>query len=348
MPGLFDDQISILKRAARDPTLRRLVGLRSGKNADRTGVRTPGGSSHRRPGADRHAQRHRPADDPRVREVPRRLAAVASPGIAGRDDRLGRERRAWRLAIVNYEKFNPKDLDDGVINEMRLPGRDRARRIVAAQGGGDSKQKKVLNASCTGIEYKLSCTATPAPNNVIEFDLAGQLPREGADRAGHHLELLRARRQDPPSREVKPHATRAFFDFMASWSIYLKHPKRFWLAARRSRRARARVLHPQPAGERTPVSHRQRLHASERRASNLVVTREPNAIERLKLGQIARGFVYRKDKTKQGLPVCRTSAGRQARVYGRPDPSRSRRRSPGCSAGRPSTRGVRHPCGVAC
>src|SRR5258707_280175 len=59
------------------------------------------------------------------------------------------------VAIVNYEKFNPGELAEQVVNECRhLAGvvLDESSRLK----GGGGKQKWALIKSCRGIEYKLS------------------------------------------------------------------------------------------------------------------------------------------------------------------------------------------------
>lgn len=128
------------------------------------------------------------------------------------------------LAITNYEKFNP-DEQGQVVNECRhLAGvvLDEASRLKA--GGG--KQKWALIKSFKGLEYKLNLTATPAPNDLMEY----------ASQASF-LEKMRTEQdiiwtfftRDPKTQKwtVKPHARRAFFEFMATWSVYVNDPKRY-------------------------------------------------------------------------------------------------------------------------
>lgn len=198
------------------------------------------------------------------------------------------------VAVTNYEKFNPKSLDDGAMNELRLLSGIVLDESSRLKGGGGSKQKAVINSSCTGIEYKLSCTATPAPNNVIEFvSQATFLEKVRTER--DIIWTFFERDDKTHRREVKPHARAAFFDYMASWSIYLKHPKRFgWRLDVPDVPEPEYFTHNLPANEvQARVAH-QYMQANGGEGS-LLVTREPNAIERVKLAQIARGFIYRKD-----------------------------------------------------
>lgn len=195
------------------------------------------------------------------------------------------------IAITNYEKFNPKGLTGGTINECRhLRGiiLDESSRL---KGGGDSVQKKVLNASCKGIEYKLSCTATPAPNQTIEFVSQAvflETVRSENDIIWSHF----VRDNKTHRRTVKPNARDGFFKFMATWSIYLKHPKRFgW------RLDQPDVPEPTYFNYDLDSTPEQRALArdmlSDAMGGNLIVSRETNAIERVKLAEIARGFLYR-------------------------------------------------------
>jgi superfamily II DNA or RNA helicase len=208
-----------------------------------------------------------------------------------------REMREWcvngspGLAITNYEKFNPGSIEDQTVNECRnLAGViiDESNRLAA--GGG--KQKWALIKSCKGVEYKLSLTATPAPNDLMEF----------ASQASF-LEKMRSESdiiwtyftRDPKTHRwtVKPHARTAFFEFMSSWSIYVNNPKRYgW------RQSLPDV--PQPEYhtidvEPTPeqLHHLHLLTADAETGQMSLFADETNAIQRMKLSQVAKGFRYR-------------------------------------------------------
>lgn len=152
----------------------------------------------------------------------------------------------------------------------------------------------MINRSFQGVEYKLSATATPAPNDTIEFVSQAvflEKIRTDLDIIWSYFE----RDEKSHRRTVKPHARAAFFDFMAAWSIYLKEPKRFgW------RLELPDVPEPEYFNHELPVTPEQTAAAREvlggDAADSLFVVRETNAIERTKLAQIARGFVYRKGK----------------------------------------------------
>lgn len=199
------------------------------------------------------------------------------------------------FAITNYEKMNHKGEADQVVNELRNLGGialDEASRLKGSGG----RQKWALIKSCRGIEYKLSCTATPAPNDTIEFASQASFlekMRSDADIIWTYFH------RDPKSHRwtVKRHAREAFFEFMSAWSIYVRDPRRYgW-----------RLNHPDIP---TPdiQQHRIQLTDEQREAMqklsidpsgqmSLLATSDTNAIQRSKLSQIAKGFRYIKGKS---------------------------------------------------
>lgn len=203
------------------------------------------------------------------------------------------------VAITNYEKFNPGELADQVVNECRhLAGvvLDESSRLK----GGGGKQKWALIKSCKGIEYKLSLTATPAPNDLMEF----------ASQASF-LEKMRSESEiiwtfftrDPLTQEwtVKPHARSAFFEWMSTWSIYVNNPKRYgW-----------RLDQPDvPAPEyfTVPVEMTPEQGAALRTLNiqkavegqiDLFADSGNGVTNRTKLSQIAKGFQYHKGEASR-------------------------------------------------
>lgn len=200
-----------------------------------------------------------------------------------------------KLAVVNYEKFNPgagATKTDEIVNELRhLSGivLDESSRL--ANSGG--KQKWAIIKSSKGIPYKLSCTATPAPNDTMEFaSQASFLERMRSEGEIIWTYFIR----DPKSHRwvVKNHARKAFFEFMSSWSIYVRDPKKYgW-----------RLDLPE-VPEPTIITHeikptREQLDAAASLITpadgqgELFPTADTNTIQRAKLSQVAKGFIYRK------------------------------------------------------
>lgn len=209
------------------------------------------------------------------------------------------------LAITNYEKMNPPSIQEQNVPEMKyLTGiiLDESSRLKT--GGG--KQKWALIKSCKGIEYKLSCTATPAPNDTMEF----------ASQASF-LEKMRSEGEiiwtyftrDPLTQKwtVKKHAREAFFKFMAGWSIYVRDPKKYgW------RNGMAEVPPPivkvhelEPTAEQRVMLHG--FTAGADGQGSLYFENRTNAIQRSKLSQVAKGFIYLKgpnaEKVKGGRKI---------------------------------------------
>ena len=197
-----------------------------------------------------------------------------------------------RVAITNYEKFNHKTADEQVVSELRhLAGivLDESSRLKT--GGG--KQKWSLIKSSKGIEYKLSLTATPAPNEYMEF--ASQASWLEKLRSENEIIWTYFTRNEKTHRwSIKPHARKAFFEFMAGWSIYVRDPRRYgW-----------RMNVPQPPKPETlvhtlPCSDEQRqlvamTNVDESGTGSLFAMKELNAIASNKLSQAAKGFIYEK------------------------------------------------------
>ena len=202
-----------------------------------------------------------------------------------------------QIAITNYEKMNygRKDDpdDDQVVSELRyLAGivLDESSRLKA--GGG--KQKWALIKSCRGIEYKFSLTATPAPNDTIEFaSQASFLEKMRSD--GDIIWTFFQRDEKTHRWTVKRHARKAFFEFMAGWSIYVRDPRRYGWRANFPE-----VPPPEIIQHRLPITPAQRVELQLRSKDktgqlSLIDRDDRNAIQRAKLSQIAKGFVYEKD-----------------------------------------------------
>lgn len=196
-----------------------------------------------------------------------------------------------KLAITNYEKMNHEE-GDQVVSEMRLLSGvvlDESSRLKT--GGGT--QKWALVKSCKGIEYKLSCTATPAPNEIMEF--ASQASFLEKIRGEEDILWTYFQRDETTHRwTVKRHARKAFFEFMSSWSIYIRDPRRYgW------RMKQELVPDPEIIVERLPLNDAQRkamaVYVTDAEGQgNLFPVNATNAIQRNKLSQIAKGFAYLK------------------------------------------------------
>ena len=136
------------------------------------------------------------------------------------------------ISITNYEmidKFDFSQFNAVVLDESS---------ILKAIGG---KTKRKLIELCKSIPYKLSCTATPAPNDYIE--IGNQVEWLGIVKASEMLamffinankehtyniegQIYRRKGSNKGGTEwrIKHHAEDAFFRWMSSWAIFLTKP----------------------------------------------------------------------------------------------------------------------------
>ncbi len=187
------------------------------------------------------------------------------------------------LGLTNYEKFIP-----GVMSELRrLGGLVCDESSLLRTGGGKIKWNIIKSAR--GIEYKLSSTATPAPNEAMEY--ASQASFLEKLRSEGEILWTYFSKDGRGNWYIKPHAREAFYQFLSTWSVYLRDPARFGFED---------VLKDLPAPkitvERVPITDPQRRWLQETLTTNQVglwaEEGRVSATVRTKLLQIARGFRY--------------------------------------------------------
>lgn len=196
------------------------------------------------------------------------------------------------LGITNYEKLIP-----GQMPELRhLAGLVADESSLLKSGGGVIKWNLIKSAR--GIPYKLSCTATPAPNDTMEY--ASQAAFLEKIRTEGDVLWTYFVRDKAGEWHVKPHAREAFYRFMCDWSIYLRNPANYgW----------GDILASLPA----PVYHEERLPLTPEQAramteyqvkagSGFFSHQRMGVRERAKLSQLAKGFLYQDDKTAVRVP----------------------------------------------
>jgi len=239
------------------------------------------------------------------REEMRRWCKEGGKGATGEDDGV-------RLAITNYEKWNPESLDRQIVSEAKhLCGvvLDESSRLRGSGG----KQKWALIKSCKGIEYKLACTATPAPNDTIEFCSQASF-LEKMRNEGEIIWTYFAR--DPKSHRwaVKPHAREAFFRFMSSWSIYVRDPRKYgWRLDHPDIPPPVIIPHEIDPTPEQLAALAETLAADDGQGLLPGMGRETNAVERSRLSQIAKGFRYRRPAKEPGR---NGKAGAGGRILG--------------------------------
>jgi DNA modification methylase len=154
-----------------------------------------------------------------------------------------------------------------------------------------------LIESFQGVEYKLACTATPAPNDTAEY-------------ASHALFLERIKSyqeffqtyfiQDEGEWRLKKHSVESFYTYLSSWSVFLRNPKMYGFADNLAE-LQEYVTHEM----RVPLTDEQlalvqRLQNQSGQMS-LVPGAAGSMTERIKYSQISKGFIY-SDKRK-AMPV---------------------------------------------
>lgn len=207
--------------------------------------------------------------------------------LKSRDSLIGWLKRSNEppLAITNYEKFIP-----GVIPELRyLAGLAADESSVLKTKGGVIKWN--LMKSAYGIEYKILASATPAPNDEMEYlSQAGFLDKfNDGSGSGSTLASFFSRNGDN-DWVLKPHAKEAFYRYMVSWSCYIRDPRVYGF------RDNLRPV-PQPefiehmidaTKEQIAVAQDYRF----RIGAGLLGSGKLGATERMKLSEIAKGFLY--------------------------------------------------------
>jgi hypothetical protein len=202
------------------------------------------------------------------------------------------------LAVVNPEKFIPRDGEPEIISELQhLRGVVLDESSILKTGGGVIKW--ALIKSCRGIEYKLSCTATPAPNDTMEY--ASQ---------GSFLEKLRSEgeilwtfftRDKEGNWKVKEHAREAFYRFMSGWSIYLRNPAAYGFEDNLKDLPKPVILeHVVPITE----AQRRTITQAPDKTGQLPLMPQQDRVgitHRSKQSQVATGFIYAKDGAAQAV-----------------------------------------------
>lgn len=197
-----------------------------------------------------------------------------------------------KVAVTNYEKWNPEDLERQVVSEARhlcCIILDEASRLRT--GGG--KQKWALIKSCRGIEYKLTLTATPAPNELMEYASQAAFLEKMRD-IGEIIWTFFTRDKKSHRWTVKKHAREQFFRFMAGWSIYVQNPKRYGWRLDQPDVPEPTILVHEVAPTAEQQDFRQRFSGESNGQMLLWGSDDTNAIQRAKLSQVAKGFCYTK------------------------------------------------------
>lgn len=213
------------------------------------------------------------------------LAAWCRDGAAG-------------LAITNPEKFIPRGGEETIAEITYCAGICLDESSVLKTGGG--KIKWALIKSCRGVEYKLSCTATPAPNDPIEYASQASWLERIRDE-GEVIWTFFVRDADGEWK-VKEHALEAFYRFLSGWSCYLREPRRYGFANNLldlpEPQRFEHVIPPTPE----QLDYLQRIPDATGQTS-LVEPASLGLSERARLAQLASGFLYAFDGSRRAERV---------------------------------------------
>jgi hypothetical protein len=127
------------------------------------------------------------------------------------------------IVITNYDRRDSFDLGEFagiVLDESSIIKSD------------DSATRKELIERAQCVQYRLCCTATPAPNDWTELGnhaefLGVMTAKEMLAMYFVHDGAIRASGPDVEEWRLKRHATKAFWKWVASWAIMLRDPNLF-------------------------------------------------------------------------------------------------------------------------
>ena len=118
------------------------------------------------------------------------------------------------INITNYEslaKFDPSVFVGVVLDESS---------ILKSYTG---KTKRLIIESFANTKYRLCCTATPAPNNLIE--LLNHAEFLGVMKSGEALTIWFTNdTQQACNLRLKHNATKSFYEWVSSWAVCLSTP----------------------------------------------------------------------------------------------------------------------------
>ena len=200
---------------------------------------------------------------------------------------------APKTAITNHEKFNT-DLPE--LKNLAGISLDES-GMLKTQGGA---RKWALMRSTRGIEFKLSASATPAPNDAMEYlSQAGFLDKfDDGSGAGPALASCFKRDEEQQWR-LQAHARPRFYELLASWSVYLRHPANYGFKDNRKRVPEPLYIpHELPATDEQ-ITQARELCSKAGQSGLFTEYERLGATIRQRLSQVARGFLY-SEEAKEG------------------------------------------------
>ena len=150
------------------------------------------------------------------------VAEAAKFGIGGVAYATDQTKAATDIIVTNYERFDKFDIGQFAGIVLDESG------IIKSQ---DGKTRAILTEACRNTPWRLCCTATPAPNDYTELGqhaefLGVMTAKEMLSMYFVHDGSIRANddTQGNDGWRLKRHATHAFWRWLASWSVMVRHP----------------------------------------------------------------------------------------------------------------------------
>lgn len=124
--------------------------------------------------------------------------------------------RQHRIGIVNYDALKT-DIRPGDLGSLIL---DESSMLKSHYGKFGTKCLDLGR----GLDYKLACTGTPAPNDRIEFANHAVFMDAFPTVNSFLARFFVNRGQTSERWEIKPHAIKPFYRALSDWSIFLTNP----------------------------------------------------------------------------------------------------------------------------
>lgn len=121
-----------------------------------------------------------------------------------------------RIGITNYDALED-DLPQGCLGALAL---DESSMMKSAYG----KWAMTVLALGRGLEWKIACTGTPAPNDRIEYANHAVFMDAFPNVNSFLARFFVNRGQTQERWEMRPHALEAFYRALSHWSIFMTNP----------------------------------------------------------------------------------------------------------------------------
>lgn len=185
-----------------------------------------------------------------------------------------------KYGIVNYDLFRNKIDFGGRIGAIIL---DESSALKHEQS---VIRTNIINAS-KGIEYKLCCTATPAPNDRSEFA-----------NTAFFLEYVRSYQEffqryfmiRDNNWILKPHATESFYRYLSTFSIFLRDPKTYGFED--NLKDLKEPIINEIKVDVTSEQSRYIAKISKKKSGFGLIAKTDGIVTSSKLSQLSKGFIY--------------------------------------------------------